>query len=70
MVKREEQLFDNWDGSVISWQYCHNYPAEHEGPQPHMQANHSTGGKYILLCILFTVGFIILLGIKTILNIL
>ena len=70
MAKREEQLFDNLDGSVVSWQYSQNYPAEHERQQSHMQANHNTGGTCMLLCILFTIGFITLLAIKTILSLL
>jgi len=64
MAKREGQLYDNWKGSVISWQYCRNNP-EYEKQLSQKEANHTTGRKFTLLCVLFIIGFIALLTIKT-----
>ena len=47
MAKREGQLYDNWKGSIVSWQYCLNNP-EYEKQQSQEQANRNTGSKYTL----------------------
>ena len=70
MTKPEGQLFDNRDGSAAFWQYRHN-PAEYERQQPHKQANPNTDDTWtIFLGIVFTIGFLALLAITTLRNIL
>jgi hypothetical protein len=70
MSKRDGQLFDNWDGSTAFWQYRHN-PAGSEKQQPHKQSNQNTDDTWIIfLGILFTIGFIALLAITTLGNLL
>ena len=70
MTKQERQLLDNLDGSASYWQYRHN-PAKYERQQPHKQADHNTDDTWIiLLCILFTIGFVALLAKTTLWSIL
>ena len=70
MTKPEGQLFDNRDCSAAFWQYRHN-PAEYERQQPHKQANPNTDDTWtIFLGIVFTIGFLALLAITTLRNIL
>ena len=70
MRKQETRLLDNWDGSASYWQYRHN-PAEYERQQPQKQASQNTDDTWIvLLCIIFTIGFLALLAKTTLCNIL
>ena len=70
MAKQERQLLDNLDGSASYWQYRYN-PAEHERQQPYKQVNQNTDDTWIiLLCILFTIGFLALLAKTTLCSIL
>ncbi len=65
MAKQESHLLDYLDGSAAYWQYRHN-PAEHERKQPYKQADQNTDDTWIiLLCILFTIGFLALLAKTT-----
>jgi len=71
MSKRESKVLDYVDSNTAYWQYRHN-PAEYESKQPHEQAirnraNQNTDDTWIMLLgILGTIGFLILLAIKTI----
>ena len=66
MVKQESKLLDYLDSGTAYWQYRHN-PAEFESKQPHEQTNQSADDTWIILLgILGTIGFLILLVLKTI----
>jgi len=70
MTKQERQCLDNMDGSAAFWQYRHN-PAEYERQQPYKQASQNTDDTWIiLLCIIFTIGFLALLAKTTLWSIL
>jgi hypothetical protein len=65
MTNEERQVLDNLDGSASYWQYRFN-PAQYERQQPQKQANHNIDDTWIiLLCILFTIGFLALLAKTT-----
>ena len=69
MSKQESRLLDYLDASAAYWQYRHN--PEYESKQPHRQANQNQTSQntddtwIILLGILGTIGFVILLVLKT-----
>jgi len=63
MSKQERQVLDNLFGSAAYWQYRHNQE-EYESQKAYKQAEHSDVTWIILLCILFTIGFLALL-VKT-----
>ena len=66
MAKQERHLLDNLDGSASYWQYRHK-PAEYERQKPYKQVEQNTDDTWIiLLCILFTIGFLALLAKTTI----
>ena len=66
MTKQETKLLDYMDASTAYWQYRHN-SAEYDSEQLHEQANQNTDDKWIMLLgILGTIGFLVLLAIKTI----
>jgi hypothetical protein len=66
MIKQESKILDYQDAGTAYWQYRHN-PAENQRTQPHEQANQNTDDTWIMLLgILGTIGFLILLAIKTI----
>ena len=63
MAKREEPLYGTWHGSIVAWQHDReNREYKEQGFQE--QADHNTGGEYILLCTLFIIAFIALLVAK------
>jgi len=65
MSKQESKILDYMDAGTAYWQYRHN-PAEDQIKQPHGQEYQSTGDTWIILLgILGTIGFLILLAIKT-----
>ena len=65
MAKQERQALDNVDASTSYWQYRHN-PAEYERQQPYKQVERNSDDTWIiLLCILFTIGFLALLAKTT-----
>ncbi len=70
MAKQEERLLDYLDSGSAYWQYRHN--PEYESKQPHGQAiqnraNQNTDDTWIILLgIIGTIGFLILLAVKTI----
>jgi len=65
MSKQEKQVLDNFFGSTSYWQYRHNQ-AENDSQQPHKQAEQNTDDTWIkVLCILFTIGFLVLLAKTT-----
>jgi hypothetical protein len=70
MAEREKHLLDNMDGSATYWQYLHK-AEEHDGQQVCKQAGgHTADDSGILLyAILFTIGFLALLVITTLRNI-
>ena len=69
MSKQEKRLLDYLDASAAYWQYRHN--PGYEGKQPHEQAIQNQASQntddtwIILLGILGTIGFVILLVLKT-----
>jgi len=66
MMKQESRLLDYQDAGTAYWQYRHN-PAENQTIQSHEQANQNANDTWIMLLgILGTIGFLILLVIKTI----
>ena len=66
MAKQESKLLDYLDASSAYWQYRYN-PAENVKKPPHEQANQHTDDTWIMLLgILGTIGFLVLLAIKTI----
>ena len=66
MIKQETKLLDYMDSSTAYWQYRHN-STEYDSKQLHEQANQNTDDKWIMLLgILGTIGFLVLLAIKTI----
>lgn len=66
MIKQETKLLDYMDSGTAYWQYRHN-PAEYQSKQPHEQVNQNTNDTWIIMLgILGTIGFLILLAIKTI----
>ncbi len=68
MAKQERQVLDNLDFSTSYWQYRHN-PAEYKSQQPYKQVEQNTDDTWIiLLCILFTIGFLALLAKTTLWN--
>ena len=68
MSKQERQALENLDISTSYWQYRHN-PAKYERRQPPKQADQNTDDTWIvLLCILFTIGFLALLAKTTFWN--
>jgi hypothetical protein len=70
MTNQKRQLLENCDGKAAYWEYRFN-PAEYERTQPHQQANQNTDDTWIrLLCIIFTIGFLVLLAKMTICSIL
>jgi uncharacterized membrane-anchored protein len=70
MTNEERQVLDNMDGSAAYWKYRYN-PVEYERQQPHKQADQNTDDTWIiLLCILFTIGFLALLAKTTLWSIL
>ena len=70
MAKQERQLLDNIDGSTAYWQYRHN-PAEYARQKPYKQVEQNADDTWIiLLCILFTIGFLALLAKTTLWSIL
>ena len=65
MSKQERQIVDNMDGSASYWQYRHN-PAENERQLPYKYVEQNADDTWIiLLCILFTIGFLALLAKTT-----
>jgi hypothetical protein len=65
MAKQESKLLDYLDASTAYWQYRYN-PAENQIKQPHEQVSRKTDDAWILLFgILGTIGFLVLLAIKT-----
>jgi len=65
MSNRERRVLDNVNASTSYWQERHN-PAEYERKQPHNQTDYNTYDNWIIvLCILFTIGFISLLAKTT-----
>jgi len=65
MSKQERQAIDNVNASASYWQYRCN-PAEYERQQPYKQAERNSDDTWIiLLCILFTIGFLALLAKTT-----
>jgi hypothetical protein len=65
MSNQETRLLDYLDASAAYWQYRHN-PTESVKKQPHEQANQNTDDTWIILLgILGTIGFLVLLAIKT-----
>jgi len=65
MAKQERQALENMVSSTSYWQYRHN-PAEYERQQPPKQADDDSDDTWIiLLCILFTIGFLALLAKTT-----
>ena len=66
MTKHESKLLNYLDSNSAYWQYDLN-PAENQIKQPHGQANQHADDTWILLLgILGTIGFLILLAVKTI----
>jgi len=64
MTKQETKLLDYLDPSAAYWQYRHN--PEYKSKQPYEQANQNTDDTWIMLLgILGTIGFVILLVLKT-----
>ena len=65
MSKQERQVLDNLDFNTSYWQYRHN-PTECKIQQPPKQADRNSDDTWvILLCILFTIGFLALLAKTT-----
>ncbi len=65
MAKQERPLLDNLGAGTSYWQYRHN-PEECEIQLPLKQENQNTDDTWIiLLCILFTIGFLALLAKTT-----
>jgi len=70
MSKQERQVLDNLYGSAAYWQYRQNQ-AEYKSQQPYKQVEQKTDDTWIiLLCILFTIGFLALLAKTTLWSIL
>ena len=68
MSKQERQAIDNVDASTSYWQYRYN-SAEYERQQPYKQVERNSDDTWIiLLCILFTIGFLALLAKTTLWN--
>ena len=66
MIKQETRLLDYMDSGTAYWAYRHN-PTEYQSEQPHEQAGRNTNDTWIILLgILGTIGFLIMLAIKTI----
>ena len=66
MIKQESKILDYQDAGTAYWQYRHNL-TENQRIQPREQANQNTDDTWIMLLgILGTIGFLILLAIKTI----
>ena len=70
MSKQESKVLDYMDSDTAYWQYRHN-PSEYESKQSYEQAIHDRANQsaddtwIILLGILGTIGFLVLLAIKT-----
>ena len=65
MSKQTKQVIDNLDYSTSYWQYRNN-PAKYERQQPAKQADCKADDTWIiLLCVLFTIGFLALLAKTT-----
>jgi hypothetical protein len=71
MTKSKEHVVDNLDGSTSYWQYRFK-SADREKSQPDRTSRQDTGetGIFLLLGILFTIGFLALLLITTLRTIL
>lgn len=66
MTKQESKLLNCLNSNSAYWQYGLN-PAENQRKQPHGQAKQQADDTWImLLWILGTIGFLILLAVKTI----
>jgi len=64
-MSKQESLLDTLNSGASYWQYRYN-PAEYESKQPHEQANQNTDDTWIILLgILATIGFLVLLAVKT-----
>lgn len=71
MTKHKSQLLDHLDGSTSYWQHRFN-SAEHEKSHPDKPSSQDTDemGIFLLLGILFTIGFLGLLVFTTLRTIL
>jgi hypothetical protein len=71
MTQPEKHLWENMDGSAAYWQYLHK-SGERDRRQLHEQASEDTtdGSGIMMFAILFTIGFLALLAIATLRNML
>jgi hypothetical protein len=66
MSKQESKVLDYMDAGTAYWQYRHN-PVENQKKQLYEQANQATNDTWIILLgIIGTIGFVIMLVLKTI----